>query len=91
MTTIRQQKPDYCSVCDGVPVARVDDAWLCQRCYDIWFTGQRWQQARDDERQRSADAYEAIQQAHADGYPETTIASLMNVDRMTVRRALGKR
>ena len=91
MSAMRQQMPATCDVCDGTPVARADDTWMCQRCYDLWFAGQEWATSRATERARAQIAYAAINQAHIDGYPETTIASLMNVDRMTVRRALGKR
>jgi DNA-binding GntR family transcriptional regulator len=42
------------------------------------------------EREAMAYLYLAIQNAHADGMPETQIAKEAGVDRMTVRRALGK-
>lgn len=53
--------------------------------------GKRWNAARQRERQLAANLYAAIQAAHAAGMPETQIAATAGVDRMTVRRALGKR
>ena len=53
--------------------------------------GNKWTKAKEAERTAAANAYAAIVQAHAAGVPETQIASAVGVDRMTVRRALGKR
>lgn len=53
-------------------------------------TGVAWLAAKETERERMADVYEAIRAAHSEKVPETTIAKLAGVDRMTVRRALGK-
>lgn len=52
--------------------------------------GEEWAAARRHERDIAAAAYLVIRQAAVDGIPETRIAELMSVDRMTVRRALGK-
>lgn len=53
--------------------------------------GQQWISAREAERQAATTVYREIQQAAAEGIAETEIARLAGVDRMTVRRALGKR
>lgn len=50
----------------------------------------RWHKARDAERALAAQLYDAIRQAHADGIAETEIARIANVNRGTVRQALGK-
>lgn len=50
-----------------------------------------WHAARDAERIAAAAAYAAIRHAAAAGMTEVRIASLLDIDRMTVRRALGKR
>lgn len=50
-----------------------------------------WEQAREAERIAAAAAYAAIRYAANQGMPETRIAEALRVDRMTVRRALGKR
>ena len=49
-----------------------------------------WGMARRTEREISGEAYEVIKDA-ALTMPETKIAEALGVDRMTVRRALGKR
>ena len=49
-----------------------------------------WSEARISEREISGEAYEVIKDA-ALTMPETKIAEALGVDRMTVRRALGKR
>lgn len=51
--------------------------------------GIAWKDARSTEREISVEAYELIRDA-ADTMPETKIAEALGVDRMTVRRALGK-
>jgi len=50
-----------------------------------------WTAAREAERIAAAAAYAAIRHAAAAGMTEVRIANLLDVDRMTVRRALGKR
>ena len=52
--------------------------------------GESWNRARATERRLAAELYEAIRVAHENGTPETSIAEYAGVDRMTVRRALGK-
>ena len=53
--------------------------------------GHAWRISKQAERDRMAALYRAIVKAHAAGMPETEIARTAGVDRMTVRRALGKR
>jgi DNA invertase Pin-like site-specific DNA recombinase len=53
--------------------------------------GKRWQRARDKERALAADLYDAIREAVEGGMSEHEAARVAGVDRMTVRRALGKR
>lgn len=53
--------------------------------------GRQWTAIRAAERDAAAKAHEAIAAAAAAGIPETRIADLVGCDRMTVRRALGKR
>jgi hypothetical protein len=63
----------------------------------VWLRGvlgdvaEIWNAAKDAERIAAAAAYTAIRFAAADGVPEAEIARIIDVDRMTVRRALGKR
>jgi hypothetical protein len=49
-----------------------------------------WQAARLAERKKAAKLYAAIRLAVADGMTEVDAAKLAGVNRMTVRRALGK-
>jgi DNA invertase Pin-like site-specific DNA recombinase len=53
--------------------------------------GHRWDRAKREERTRMAMLYAEMIRAYKDGMPETEIARTAGVDRMTVRRALGKR
>lgn len=50
-----------------------------------------WHDAKGEERKRAAALYAAIADAHQRGMSELQIAKVAGVDRMTVRRALGKR
>lgn len=52
--------------------------------------GTAWDRARDDEREIAGAAYYAAKAAAEAGMPETQIADLLGVNRLTVRRALGK-
>ena len=52
--------------------------------------GAAWHQAKERERGCAAALYLAMQEAAEAGMPETQIAKAAGVDRMTVRRALGK-
>jgi DNA-binding GntR family transcriptional regulator len=51
----------------------------------------KWHAAKDRERTLAAELYEAIRSAVGDGMTEVQAAKVAGVDRMTVRRALGKR
>ena len=51
---------------------------------------ERWHKARQRERELATQMYDLIRAAHQSGLPETHIAKIAGVDRMTVRRALGK-
>jgi DNA invertase Pin-like site-specific DNA recombinase len=53
--------------------------------------GRRWSAARVKERALAAELYEAIREAVEGGMSEAEAARVAGVDRMTVRRALGKR
>lgn len=53
--------------------------------------GKRWAKARKAERTVAAQMYAVIKSAADVGIPEAEIARLAGVDRMTVRKALGKR
>lgn len=53
--------------------------------------GEDWKAAREAERIEANFAYAWINVAYARGFPETHIAELVGCDRMTVRKALGKR
>jgi predicted DNA-binding protein (UPF0251 family) len=50
----------------------------------------KWHAARDKERALAAELYEAIRLAVNEGMSESEAARVAKVDRMTVRRALGK-
>lgn len=52
--------------------------------------GRAWNRAKDRERELASELYEAMRAAHAQGIPETQIAEMAGVNRMTVRRALNK-
>ena len=57
---------------------------------DLHKIGKTFRAARDRERQASAKLYEAIRLAVLEGMSESEAARVAGVDRMTVRRALGK-
>lgn len=52
--------------------------------------GKAWHDAKKRERDRAVALYEAIRVAVADGVSESEAARIAGVDRMTVRRAVGK-
>ena len=49
-----------------------------------------WKKSKETERARAADLYVAIKEFCDNGGTEVKAAELAGVDRMTVRRALGK-
>ena len=59
--------------------------------YNLVKAGHAWHAAKTRERERAAETYVAIVAFCAAGGSESEAARLANVDRMTVRRALGKR
>lgn len=52
--------------------------------------GKAWHNAKRRERERAAALYQEIREAVARGLSESEAARVAGVDRMTVRRALGK-
>lgn len=58
---------------------------------DLARVGAKWQAAKTKERALAAELYAAIRSAVAAGMSESEAARVAGVDRMTVRRALGKR
>jgi len=52
--------------------------------------GAAWDRAKDNEREIAGEAYDAAKSAAEAGMPETQIAEFLGVNRLTVRRALGK-
>jgi len=57
---------------------------------ELTTIGKEWANARTVERKHANVAYATIRKAANAGIPETRIAAAMRIDRMTVRRALGK-
>ena len=57
---------------------------------DLHKIGKAFHVARERERQAAAKLYEAIRLAVLEGMSESEAARVAGVDRMTVRRALGK-
>ena len=57
---------------------------------DVAKAGKQWHAAKARERDAAAKLYAAIVQAVEDGLSEVQAAELAGVNRMTVRRALGK-
>lgn len=58
---------------------------------ELAAAGRAWARAKDRERERMEELYAAIVAYCADGGSEAEAARIAGVDRMTVRRALGKR
>ena len=57
---------------------------------DVAKAGKQWHSAKARERDAAAKLYAAIVQAVEGGLTEVQAAELAGVNRMTVRRALGK-
>jgi hypothetical protein len=53
--------------------------------------GEVWAAEREKERMAASAAYQAIRYAASKGVSEVEMSKRLNVDRMTIRRALGKR
>ena len=58
---------------------------------DLATLGRKWAKARERERDLAEQTYAAIVAACDAGLPEAEAARVAGVDRMTVRRARGKR
>jgi hypothetical protein len=67
------------------------DLIMTDRTKELVRVAAKWRKARDLQKELAPQLYELINIAHGNGMPETKIAELAGVDRMTVRRALGKR
>lgn len=57
---------------------------------DLTKVSKQWHAARDRERQLAATLYAEIRLAVLEGMTESETARVAGIDRMTVRRALGK-
>lgn len=82
----------YFSYPDPLLLARIHQNHfeITDAALHLRIIGALWTEARNSEREISGDAYVVVQDA-ALTMPETKIAEALGVDRMTVRRALGKR
>jgi DNA invertase Pin-like site-specific DNA recombinase len=63
---------------------------LDRQAEHLRVTAGHWHQAREAERDLAAETYAAIVAAVDSGMSEVQAAKVAGVDRMTVRRALGK-
>jgi ribosomal protein L37AE/L43A len=90
---VRMQKPaEGCAVCGSQIQLRHDgEEWMCAPCYGIVTTGREWNQARDELAALGDSMKNAIRYFVGQGGTEVDAARLAGVDRMTVRRVLGKR
>ena len=85
-------QPDGDDVTDPTPEATPDAASLPRMtAKELEAIGKKWQAARERERALATELYAALQRECAAGMTEVEAARLAGVDRMTVRRALGKR
>ena len=87
-----------CENCGGPVRTRKGHGWVCSDCEKLLdrqadhlrVTASHWRQAREVERDLAAETYAAIVAAVDSGMSEVQAAKVAGVDRMTVRRALGK-
>jgi reverse gyrase len=87
-----------CQNCGGPVRTRKGHGWVCSACdkeldrqaEQLRLTASHWRQAREVERDLAAETYAAIVAAVDSGMSEVQAAKVASVDRMTVRRALGK-
>lgn len=76
---------------DALLNALRDYSWMIEDpTLRLKIVGAIWDRAKDDEREIAGSAYDAVKDAADAGFPETQIADLLRVNRITVRRALGK-
>jgi hypothetical protein len=64
---------------------------VCQTCYDLVEAGANFRYYDEARKSASVVMYGAIRAYIANGGTEVCAAKVAGVDRMTVRRALGKR
>jgi len=98
----RDQAPaGGCLNCGAAVRTRKDGEWLCANCASkqakdetgaqaLRRAGKAWTKAKEREREAAQACYAAIVKAVEGGMTEVRAAELAGVDRMTVRRALGK-
>ena len=68
-----------------------DYSWaIADPALRLQVIGAAWDRAKDNERDIAGEAYDAAKSAAEAGMPETQIAEALGVNRLTVRRALGK-
>jgi hypothetical protein len=76
---------------DALLNALRDYSWMIEDpTLRLRIVGAIWDRAKDEEREIAGSAYAAVKDAADAGLPETQIADLLGVNRITVRRALGK-
>lgn len=80
-----------CPMCEAPWVTYQDGSSDCvDHCNGLHAAGKKWHAAKARERERMELLYETIVHAVDGGISESEAARLAGVDRMTVRRALGK-
>lgn len=95
------QRPAGGCVNCGEPVrTRKGGEWICANCYKadqavpvsarLVKSGKAWAKAQEREREAAAECYAAIAEAVEAGMTEVLAAELAGVNRLTVRRAVGK-
>ena len=68
-----------------------DYSWaIADPALRLQVIGAAWDRAKENERDIAGEAYDAAKAAAEAGMPETQIAEALGVNRLTVRRALGK-
>ncbi len=77
--------------CGNAAVAEQPIGPVCQLCSDLVEAGASFRYYDEQRKGASAVMYDAIRAYIADGGTEVGAAKVAGVDRMTVRRALGKR
>ena len=57
---------------------------------DLVLLASKWKEVREEERQLAKEVHQALRKHSEAGVNESQLARYAKVDRMTVRRALGK-